>query len=72
MYAHLLYDEVRKAETCLKKALNTVGLEIKIMGVLGKRTRFQEKFIPQLVIRVSFITGAKLSLCLKSTFLRGT
>lgn len=55
MYAHLLYNQASRAEICLNSALATIGLEIKIIGVLGKRTRFQEKFTPQLVVRVSFI-----------------
>ncbi|CAG9530551.1 unnamed protein product, partial [Cercopithifilaria johnstoni] len=53
MYAHLLYDQIRRAEIYLNDALTTIGLEIKVVGVLGKRTRFQEKFIPQLVARVT-------------------
>lgn len=61
MYAHLLYDEVNRAEIYLNKALTSIGLEIKIMGVLGKRTRFQENFIPQLVVRVSSISSEILN-----------
>ncbi|KAL4002330.1 TPR repeat family protein [Acanthocheilonema viteae] len=53
MYAHLLYDQVEIAGIYLTEALTTIGLEIKIIGVLGKRTRFQEKFIPQLVARAA-------------------
>uniref|UniRef100_A0A8R1U1P4 TPR_REGION domain-containing protein n=1 Tax=Onchocerca volvulus TaxID=6282 RepID=A0A8R1U1P4_ONCVO len=51
MYAHLLYNQISKAKICLNNALAIIGLEIKIIGVLGKRTRFQEKFIPQLVAK---------------------
>ncbi|MCP9259103.1 hypothetical protein DINM_002075 [Dirofilaria immitis] len=53
MYAHLLYNQVSRAEICLKNALVITGLKIEIIGVLGKRTRFQEKFIPQLVARAT-------------------
>lgn len=56
MYAHLLYNEVSKAETYFYNALTITGLEIEIIGVSGKRTRFQEKCIPQLIARVSAIS----------------
>uniref|UniRef100_A0A1I7VM46 TPR_REGION domain-containing protein n=1 Tax=Loa loa TaxID=7209 RepID=A0A1I7VM46_LOALO len=51
MYAHLLYNQVDRAEICLNNALNNIGLEIEMIGVLGKRTRFQEDFMPQLIAR---------------------
>uniref|UniRef100_A0A0R3S0Z9 TPR_REGION domain-containing protein n=1 Tax=Elaeophora elaphi TaxID=1147741 RepID=A0A0R3S0Z9_9BILA len=51
MYAHLLYNQVDRAKFCLNGALTIIGLKIKIIGVLGKRTRFQEKFMAQLVAR---------------------
>uniref|UniRef100_A0A915PPA7 Transcription initiation factor TFIID subunit 12 n=1 Tax=Setaria digitata TaxID=48799 RepID=A0A915PPA7_9BILA len=52
MYAHLMYNQVSKAEICLRNALAAIGLEIEVIGVLGKRTRFQENFIPQLIVKV--------------------
>uniref|UniRef100_A0AAF5PQ46 TPR_REGION domain-containing protein n=2 Tax=Wuchereria bancrofti TaxID=6293 RepID=A0AAF5PQ46_WUCBA len=51
MYAHLLYNQISRAEICLNSALTAIGLKIETVGVLGKRTRFQEKFIPQLIVR---------------------
>ncbi|VDO30343.1 unnamed protein product, partial [Brugia timori] len=51
MYAHLLYNQISRAEICLNSALAANGLKIETVGVLGKRTRFQEEFIPQLIVR---------------------
>ncbi|KAK6101347.1 TPR repeat family protein [Brugia pahangi] len=51
MYAHLLYNQISRAEICLNSALAANGLKIETVGVLGKRTRFQEESIPQLIVR---------------------
>lgn len=49
--AHLLFYENDKAEECIQKALISCGLEnVELAGKLGKRTRFQQKVIAQLVV----------------------
>uniref|UniRef100_A0A183E7W3 Uncharacterized protein n=1 Tax=Gongylonema pulchrum TaxID=637853 RepID=A0A183E7W3_9BILA len=51
MYANFAYNKIGKAEECFKNALASIDLQIEVTGVLGKRTRFQQNLIAQLVAR---------------------
>ncbi|TRY90783.1 hypothetical protein DNTS_028649 [Danionella cerebrum] len=51
-YSCLTYYEYRRAKEHLHTARNLTGLDINMTGALGKRTRFQENFLAQLVLDV--------------------
>lgn len=46
-----LYSNYTRAQDSLQKVLGKLGLDIYFSGVLGKRTRFQVRDLPQLVLR---------------------
>ncbi|KAJ3610433.1 hypothetical protein NHX12_022525 [Muraenolepis orangiensis] len=52
MYASLTYWEYRPAQDHAHKAKELSGLEFNMTGALGKRTRFQQNFLSQLVLEV--------------------
>lgn len=58
MYAYLMCDVTSKAEICLKKALSSIELKVEVTGIMGKRTRYQQNFIPQLIAKVSLILNS--------------
>lgn len=49
---YLHYLQVGPARRAAHRARDTLGLVLRSVGVLGKRTRFQHKDLPQLTIRV--------------------
>ncbi|XP_076022537.1 tetratricopeptide repeat protein 27 [Genypterus blacodes] len=53
VYTDLNYYEYQPAKAHIEKAKELSGLEVNTTGVLGKRTRFQQKFLPQLMLRVT-------------------
>ncbi|KAF7661306.1 hypothetical protein LDENG_00265090 [Lucifuga dentata] len=52
VYINLTYYEYQPAKEHIKKAKELSGLEINMTGALGKRTRFQQNYLPQLLLEV--------------------
>lgn len=52
VYTCLTYYEYQPAKEHIKRAQELSGLDINVTGALGKRTRFQEKYLAQLILEV--------------------
>uniref|UniRef100_A0A8P4KMZ3 Tetratricopeptide repeat protein 27 n=1 Tax=Dicentrarchus labrax TaxID=13489 RepID=A0A8P4KMZ3_DICLA len=52
VYTSLNYYEYQPAKEHIKKAQELSGLNINVTGALGKRTRFQHKYLAQLILDV--------------------
>ncbi|XP_044070278.1 tetratricopeptide repeat protein 27 [Siniperca chuatsi] len=52
VYTSLTYYEYQPAKEHIKKAQEISGLNINMTGALGKRTRFQQKYLAQLILEV--------------------
>ncbi|KAG7214400.1 hypothetical protein INR49_023111, partial [Caranx melampygus] len=53
VYIRLTYYEYQEAKEHIKTAQELSGLNINMTGALGKRTRFQQNFLAQLILEVS-------------------
>ncbi|KAJ1522894.1 hypothetical protein ONE63_002036 [Megalurothrips usitatus] len=51
-HMHLMYHEVQPSGEVLAKAVEAAGLTVNLTGALGKRTRFQQRELPQLTLDV--------------------
>ncbi|XP_008305053.1 tetratricopeptide repeat protein 27 isoform X4 [Stegastes partitus] len=51
-YTNLTYYEYQSAREHIMKAQELSGLNINMTGALGKRTRFQQKYLAQLILEV--------------------
>jgi hypothetical protein len=58
-HAYLLYGQVSQAEEHFQIAKSLCGLSIALTGALGKRTRYQEVDISQLIVEVDRQDGTK-------------
>ncbi|VDL73703.1 unnamed protein product [Nippostrongylus brasiliensis] len=56
--SHLIYYEFEKCAECIQRSLALSNLNMELAGRLGKRTRFQQQDIAQLVLK----TGSTLSM----------
>uniref|UniRef100_A0A8C5EVR8 Tetratricopeptide repeat protein 27 n=1 Tax=Gouania willdenowi TaxID=441366 RepID=A0A8C5EVR8_GOUWI len=52
VYTCLTYYEYQPAKEHIRKAQEIAGLHIQMIGALGKRTRFQHKYLAQLILDV--------------------
>lgn len=52
VYTCLTYYEYQPAKEHIKRAQELSGLNINVTGALGKRTRFQQKYLAQLILEV--------------------
>lgn len=48
--AFLIYARIHKVEEYLSKAREIAGLKLELTGILGKRTKFQQRSLPQLAL----------------------
>uniref|UniRef100_A0A0N4V7F5 TPR_REGION domain-containing protein n=1 Tax=Enterobius vermicularis TaxID=51028 RepID=A0A0N4V7F5_ENTVE len=53
IYSHLLYYEYDRANSCLEKALEKANITLELAGAFGKRTKFQSRDIPQLILKAT-------------------
>lgn len=51
--AYLYYSNVVKAEEQINAAMKLINMNVDLIGALGKRTRYQEKEVAQLTIKVT-------------------
>lgn len=51
-YTYLTYYEYQSAREHIEKAQELSGLSINMTGALGKRTRYQQKYLAQLILEV--------------------
>ncbi|KAM9364624.1 tetratricopeptide repeat protein 27 isoform 2-T2 [Pholidichthys leucotaenia] len=52
VYTSLSYYQYQQAKEHIRKAQELSGLNINMTGALGKRTRFQQKYLAQLILEV--------------------
>lgn len=52
-YCYLEFYKYKKAKKCIKEALKIINLNIKLTGRLGRRTKYQEFDIAQLVLDIN-------------------
>ncbi|KAL7861432.1 hypothetical protein SRHO_G00128730 [Serrasalmus rhombeus] len=71
-YICLTYYEYLKAKEHLQKARELSGLSINMTGALGKRTRFQENFLAQLILDVKRKEDSSFLACESSLSLAPT
>ncbi|XP_034464194.1 tetratricopeptide repeat protein 27 [Hippoglossus hippoglossus] len=57
VYMNLTYYEYQPAKEHINKAQELSGLNINMTGALGKRTRFQENYLAQLILEVKTKPG---------------
>ena len=54
LHIHLYYYDVGKARSHFVSAASTLGMKMSITGALGKRTKWQKNYLPQLVLKVEY------------------
>ncbi|PIO57400.1 hypothetical protein TELCIR_21191, partial [Teladorsagia circumcincta] len=54
--SHLIYYDYEKCAACIENALVFSNLNMELAGKLGKRTRFQQRDIAQLVLNTIALT----------------
>nr|XP_019953123.1 PREDICTED: tetratricopeptide repeat protein 27 [Paralichthys olivaceus] len=57
VYLNLTYYEYQPAKEHINKAQELSGLDINLTGALGKRTRFQQSYLAQLILEVNTKPG---------------
>lgn len=59
---YLLFHRTQKCESFLERVCNFLDVELKVEGLLGVRTKFQQKPLPQLCMRVERASNIGLPL----------
>jgi hypothetical protein len=51
-HCYINFYKYKQAKACIKRALELLGLKIKLTGRLGRRTKYQDFDVAQLVLDV--------------------
>lgn len=54
-HLHLVFRGATEAQKCINSATTILGIEYELKGAMGKRTKYQEKDLPQLEINVKLL-----------------
>lgn len=58
----MMFRRVVNADEIMNKLIDLLGVDLHVEGVLGLRTKFQTKALPQLVLKVKFVESVETML----------